>query len=191
MSIAAEKLMEIEEFFVWQQRQEKRYELVDGIPAEMMSGASDLHDLIVTNIIALLKVQLRGGPCRPTTADIALRTRIRSLRRPDVMVNCAPPRSDVYDARQPRMAVEVLSPSNTGVKWDRKLNEYRSHKDLDYIMLVDSQIVAVTIYVRGKTGWEAVELDGLNDSVDLPAIDCRLPLAEIYDSTGLKEEPAT
>lgn len=179
--------MEVDEFFAWQARQEKRYELVDGVPIEMMTGASSMHDLVVTNMIALFKGQLRGGPCRPTTADIAIRTRIRSLRRADVMVTCDPPRRDVYEALEPRLVVEVLSPSNTGVKWDRKLNEYRRHEALDYILLVDSEVVAVKLYTRAASGWDDVDADSLKDSIELPKLGCVLTLAEIYEGTGLED----
>ena len=48
---AALKLMEPDEFLIWQLRQDARYELVEGVPLEMMTGASSMHDLIVTNII--------------------------------------------------------------------------------------------------------------------------------------------
>ncbi len=187
MAYAAETLMEVDEFFAWQARQEKRYELVDGVPIEMMTGASSMHDLVVTNMIALFKGQLRGGPCRPTTADIAIRTRIRSLRRADVMVTCDPPRRDVYEALEPRLVVEVLSPSNTGVKWDRKLNEYRRHEALDYILLVDSEVVAVKLYTRAASGWDDVDADSLKDSIELPKLGCVLTLAEIYEGTGLED----
>jgi Uma2 family endonuclease len=190
MSFAAERLMDVDEFFAWQQRQEKRYELVDGVPMEMMTGASRMHDLIVTNIIALLKDKLRGGPCHPTTADIAVRTRIRSLRRPDVTVTCDPPRSDVYDAREPRMVVEVLSPSNKGLKWTRKLDEYRRHEALDYILLVDSESVGATLYSRSGAGWDDADADRLADAVELPKLNCRMMLAEIYEGTDLQEELA-
>lgn len=137
MPTTHDHLMDEDEFLTWCLSQERKYELVDGIPVEMMAGASGRHDLILTNIIALLKTKLRGSRCRPTTADIALKTRSRVMRRPDVTVTCDPPRPDVYDAREPRMVVEVLSPSNVGVRWDRKLDEYRRHKALDYILLVD------------------------------------------------------
>jgi len=178
--------MDVDEFLHWCQRQEGKFELIDGIPTEMMTGASRMHDLIVVNIIASLRDQLRGGPCFPTTADTALRTRIRSVRRPDVMVTCDPPRGDVYEALEPRLAVEVLSKSNIGVPWDRKLKEYRRHEKLDYILLVDSELVAVTLYLRTSNGWVDVDADALADVIKLPKLKCRLSLAEIYEATGLE-----
>src|SRR5215208_2313580 len=59
-----------EEFFAWQAKQDKLYELVDGLPVlplKMMTGASRAHDRVVVNIIRELANQLRGGPYQPTT----------------------------------------------------------------------------------------------------------------------------
>ena len=54
------KLMTVEEFFVWQQGQEDRYELVEGVPVilrdpiTMMTGASSLHDRITSNVLLVM-----------------------------------------------------------------------------------------------------------------------------------------
>jgi Uma2 family endonuclease len=189
MAGAALRLMEADEFLVWSLDQETRYELVEGVPVEMMTGASGLHDLIVTNIIAALKSQLRGGPCRPTTADIAVRTRIRSVRRPDVTVTCDPPRGDVYEAIEPKLVVEVLSPSNKGVAWDRKMREYRRMTNMDYILLVDSETVAATLYSREGSDWNDVDGETRDDVLEFPKLGCRLTMTDIYDGTGLTPAP--
>ena len=189
MGSAATKLMEPEAFLAWCQTRDERWELVDGIPLEMMTGASGLHDRIVTNVIISLGNQLRGGPCRPTTADIAFRTRIRTIRRPDVTVTCDPPRGDVFEPREPRLVVEVLSPSNKGVAWERKMRECRQHERLDYILLIDSEIVAATLYTREGQGWEAADFERRAEAIELPRITCRLSMSEVYEGTELQEDP--
>ena len=190
MAGAALRLMEAEEFLLWCLDKDARYELIEGVPVEMMAGASAVHDRIVVNIISLLHAQLRGGPCHPATADLAVRTRIRSVRRPDVTVTCDPPRGDVYDAQQPRMVVELLSPSNVGVAWDRKLREYRRREGLDYILLIDAKLVAATLYLRNDGGWDDQDFERLSETIELSRIGCRLAMADIYEATGLSEEPA-
>ena len=187
MANAAVTLMDVDEFLDWATHQDSRYELVDGVPLEMMAGASGLHDVVVINLIALFRNQLRGSPYRPATADLGVRSRIRGFRRPDVTVTCDPPRGDIYEAREPRMVIEVLSPSNKGVHWERKLNEYRRHTTLDYILLVDAEVVAATLYTRGATGWDDIDFDRLDDVIDLPELTCRLTMADIYEGTGLEE----
>lgn len=190
MADAATKLMTVEEFLDWQRGQQELFELVDGMPAlyrgaEMMAGGSALHDRIITNIIIALGNQLGDGPCRPATADLGLRTRIKSLRRADVLVTCEPPRDDTYEATEPRMVVEVLSPSNVGVAWERKLNEYRHHAQLDYILLVDARVMDVKLYTRTTTGWDDADFAGESDAIRLSVLGCTLPLAAIYRGTGL------
>lgn len=188
MTGATLKLMEVDEFLAWSTHQEGRFELVEGVPVEMMAGASRVHDKIVTNVIIALGTMLRGTPCGPTTADTALRTRIRSVRRPDVTVTCDPPKGDVYEALEPKMVVEVLSPSNKGLAWDRKMREYRRHEALQYILLIDSETVDVTLYERGNQGWNDTDFEKMEDVVQLTQLGCRLSLAEIYEDTGLPVE---
>ena len=187
MTTSAHKLMSLEEFFDWQARQQTRYELVEGVPVEMMAGASSAHDFIVTNLIIDLGNQLRGSGCRPATADLGIRTKIRSLRRADVLVTCDTAEPNVYEAINPRMVVEVLSPRNTGVHWERKLKEYRRHPKLEFILLVDSRVVAASLFIRNERGWDDAAIDGdqASDAFDLQSLGCRLTLAEMYRDTGL------
>lgn len=56
------KRMTADEFLVWQQDQDRNYELVDGrpvLPLKAMTGASSAHDLVTVNLIRELSIQLR------------------------------------------------------------------------------------------------------------------------------------
>ncbi|MFM9940181.1 MAG: Uma2 family endonuclease [Hyphomicrobiaceae bacterium] len=185
MANIAQKPLTPEEFFAWAERQDDRYELVDGLPVKMMTGASNFHDAIVINIIRELANQLRGKPCRPMTADTAIKTRIRNFRRPDVTVMCGPLLAKTYEASDPRLAIAVLSPSNEGVAWQRKLDEYRRLQGLRYILLIDSECVATTLYTRTATDWEPTDADDLDAVVELPEIDCRLALRDVYEGIAI------
>ena len=180
------KVMTIDEFFHWQLGQEDRYELVEGLPVKMMSGASNYHDVIVVNLIIALGNQLRGTACRVTTPDSSVRTKIKSIRRPDVSVTCEPPLPNTYEARDPKLVVEVLSPSNVGVSWERKLGEYYRLRGLKYLLLVDSREVKATLFTRGASEWEPTDADDLEAVIELPEIGCRLTMREIYE--GLQFE---
>lgn len=186
MANAAQITMTPEDFFAWDPGDEERYELVDGFPVKMMTGASQVHDVIVTNIIASLRNQLRGSGCRPTTDDIALRTKINSVRRPDVMVNCGDPTADSYEAHEPRLVVEVLSPSNSGLPWQRKLEEYRQHAALLYILLIEPGSVGATLLTRKGDAWPSVDYDSLDAIIHLPDLKCQLPMADIYEDLDPK-----
>ncbi len=196
MAEPARRLMTPEEFFAWQLHQEERYELVDGLPIlrhRMMTGSSMQHDRATVNIIISLGNQLRGSGCRPMTADIAIRTSLRGLRRPDVTVECAELVRDTYEAREPRLVVEVASPSTSAVDRTRKLEEYKRHPTLRCILLVETVLPQVLLYRRSDDDWAVEAFDGLEAIIDLPEIAARLTLADIYDGLtfGLRWDPAS
>lgn len=177
--------MNAEEFLEWQFGQDERYELVDGHVVKLMAGATEVHDRLVTNIIVALGNQLRGKPCRVATAALAVKTGIRSFRRGDVLVTCGPIRENSTEATDPRLIVEVMSKSNTGIDWQRKLDEYRRRRGLAYILLVDSRFEAATLYVRGEADWQPENADALDHVFQLPEISCTLAMRDIYEDLDL------
>ena len=195
MADTAQKLMTVEEFFVWQQGQDERYELVEGVPIiladpiTMMTGASSQHDRITGNILIALGNQLDGSPCWPATADLALRTKIRSLRRADVLVTCDEPRLDVYEAQEPRMVVEVLSPSDRFLPWFRRNEEFRQHGKLVYLLLVDSEHSQATLIARSGGTWAPMDYDGDGGVIELAEIGCNLAMASVYKGVRFESTP--
>lgn len=184
MADAARLTMTPEDLFVWQRDQDELYELVDGHPVprhRMMTGASMQHDRATVNIIGTLYAQLRGKPCRPTTADISIRTSIRGQRWPDVMVECAPLVPDTYEVLEPRLVVEVASPSTTTIDQTRKVEEYKRHPTLAYILLVETLKPQALLYRRSGEGWDIETFESLQAVVDLSDAGATLSLADIYD----------
>lgn len=182
--------MTVEEFFEWQQRQDRNYELVDGVPVltvKAMTGASARHDTVTVNAIVSLGNRLRGTPCRPRTDDQSVVT-FRGTRRPDVSIECGRPDDRSMATAEPRVVIEILSPST--MRYDRfqKLEEYKLNPAIKVILLVDTEAPQVTVWRRGPEGWGYTELAGLDAVIELPEIDTELPLAELYE--GLEFFPA-
>ena len=186
MADPALRRMTPDQFFAWQLGQDGLYELVDGVPVphvKMMTGASAQHDRVTVNIIADLHHQLRGTGCRPTTDDIALRTCIATLRRPD---ECGELVRDSYESQSPRLVVEVLSPSTSSVDRFRKLDEYRRHPTLRGILLVETRFPSVLLYRRTGEAWEPETFEAMTDIIDLSEIGARLALADIYEAVAFE-----
>ena len=184
MADPAYRRMTPEEFFAWEQGRDGLYELVDGVPVphiKMMTGASAQHDRVTVNVIVSLGTQLRGSGCRPTTDDIALRTSIATVRRPDITVECGDLVRDTYENREPRLVVEVLSPSTASIDRFRKLEEYRRHPTLAYILLIETRWPGAVLYRREGASWETQTFESLEDTIALPAIGATLALADIYE----------
>ena len=173
-----------DQFLIWNLSQDRRYELVDGVPIPLraMSGASNFHDDIVTNLIAALKDKLRGSGCKPRTADTALRTAIKRVRRPDVTIDCAESRPDSYESHKPIAVFEVLSPSTRKTDGGLKLTEYQHHPTLQTIVHIDPDRMDVAVFHRDATGaWTGVNFTNPSDQVQIGDTPAVLTLAEIYD----------
>ena len=170
-----------DEFLAWDERQPDRHELVDGVPLRMMAGASEGHNDVVINIVSELRTRLRGKPCRPFNGDSAVETKPGQIRRPDAGVHCSPRQPSALMARDPRLVVEVLSPSTRDFDTYRKADEYKLVPGLARILLVDPNRPEVFMWNRDGAGeWESATVAGMEAVIDMPEIGIALPLAEIY-----------
>ena len=176
--------MTVEEFLQWNLSQDERYELVDGAPVPLrgMSGARGVNDAVVVNVIVSLGLQLVGSPCRPTTADTAIRTKIKRVRRPDVTIECSPVERGSLEARNPVAVFEVLSPTTRQLDRSKKLQEYLHHPSLKTVVHIDPAIMDVMVYTRGANGtWDAERLEKSEDRIQIAGLPVSLPLAAVYD----------
>jgi Uma2 family endonuclease len=154
----------------------------------MMTGTTQRHDAVTTNLIIALGVRLRGGPCRPTTDDVASRMANGNVRRPDVTVDCGPRRGDALDSSEPVVFFEVLSPSTRKIDFIRKPDEYKRVPTLKHFVVLDPARPYGFVWSRDAEGeWSEVVVEGLEAAIDLPGVALSLPMAEVYE--GLELEP--
>lgn len=183
--------MSEDEFFAWQEKQDRLYELVNGLPVlplKMMTGASQAHGRAVVNIIRSLGNQLRGGPCRPTTDDLAVRIPAGNVRRPDVTVECGQAGRRDMAVRDPRVVIEVLSPSTMSFDRFKKVVEHQTVGTLTHILLIDTEVPRVDVLSRsGTETWTSTRYEGLDAKVDLSAINASLDLAEVFEGIEFGE----
>lgn len=186
MADLARRQMTLDEFLVWQESQDERYEFIDGEP-RAMTGATRAHDIITVNILRELSIAVRGKPCRASTADIGVllpsRTlkSARNLRRPDAMIECGT-RLDETTTHEPVAIFEVLSPSTRVLDQTTKFVEYQALPSLTAYVLVQQERPEVSVYRRQEDGtWTIAIVSGLDAAVTLDDVGVTLPLAEIYD----------
>ena len=173
--------MSVEEFLDWHQYQEERYELVQGTPVRMMTGARQDHNLATANVTVSLFAQLRGGGCRTTASDTAVRT-LTGVRYPDVTVDCGPFDAQALAASAPVLVVEVSSPSTRATDMHEKLDEYRATPGLRYVIQIEPTVIDVTLHERAAddAAWAVRRHFYLSDVIRLPELNAELTLADIY-----------
>src|SRR5215210_9413337 len=114
---------------------EVRHEYVAG-QAYAMAGASARHNRIALNIAGRLNDLLADGECEAFMSDMKVRVAPDLFYYPDVVVACDPAGGDPYVRAEPRLVVEVLSPSTERTDRREKLAAYQSCPSLQEYALV-------------------------------------------------------
>ncbi len=175
----SERLLTAEEFLQIDFGAELKAELDDGVIRMMAGGARD-HARIQANVLAYLRVALRGSGCRPYGSDMAVQTHERGVRYPDVTIDCG--RSSDQDTdkvlRNPRVIIEILSPSTRDVDVRVKRAEYRELNSISTIAFIDPAAQTVSVGQRGQGKW--IETLFARSAIDLPALGLSIPHDEIF-----------
>jgi Uma2 family endonuclease len=151
-----------------------------------MSGAREGHNLIVLNLGAELRQQLRKRACRAYVNDMRVRVGATGMYTyPDAIVVCGEPQflDETRDTLlNPSLIVEVLSPSTEFYDRVRKFEHYSSVESVAEYLLVASERVRAELYTRQPDGrWLLTTADRMEDSLDLQSVGVHLALADLYE----------
>jgi Uma2 family endonuclease len=102
---------------------------------------------------------------------------------PDVLVSCQDIADEYYE-NKPCVIVEVISKSTVRKDTQEKRLAYAGIESVQLYLLVDSRKRWVKSYRRVGNKWEE-RLHGESDAIDIPCVDARLTLEDIYKKTNL------
>jgi Uma2 family endonuclease len=176
------RLLSVEDYLELEMGATTRHEYVAG-EIFTMCGASVAHNLIIGNVHRAFANHLHGGPCRTFLSGYKVRLKINRdefLYYPDVMVACGREGVEKYFLRNPKVIIEVLSPSTEGTDRREKFINYRRIPTLEEYILIAQDTPEVTIY-RRSTEWKPTVLTALEAIGEIQSIELSLPLAQVYD----------
>jgi len=183
MGLAARQRFTFDEYLLLEEMAEVKHEFLDG-EAWAMAGGSPEHAAIIGNVTTLLNVQLRGQRCRVYSTELRVRVKATGLGTyPDVTVVCGRLERDPEDrsghtAINPRVLVEVLSPSTEAYDRGEKLSHYQTIPSLEEIVLVAHDRLEIVRREAGGT-WSR-HIAGAGQTARLTSIACDLSVAEVY-----------
>jgi Uma2 family endonuclease len=153
----------------------------------LMAGGTINHSLIVANVIREIGNLLAGKPCRVFDSNLRVGVPRKVLYTyPDVTVICGRHEPDPNDdagetINNPRLIVEVLSPSTEGYDRGEKFNRYLQLASLQEYVLVSQNVPRVETYFRQADGtWLFTPVSGLEAAAKLRTVEIELPLAGVY-----------
>lgn len=160
-----------EEYLALERGCEAKHEYYNG-EIFAMSGASEWHVLIVTNLVYELQSQLKDGPCRVYSTDLRVRVAPAGLYTyPDVIVLCDEPRfSDEQEDTllNPALIIEVLSESTKDYDRGGKFEQYRTIDWFVEYLLIAQDRPHVEHHTRQLDGsWIFHETNNLEDTIHL------------------------
>jgi Uma2 family endonuclease len=173
------------EYLELERKAERKSEYLNG-EMFLMAGASPRHGVIVTNLVAELRQQLKARPCIVYSSDVRLRVSPSGLYTyPDVMVVCGEPQfaGDQKDTvLNPNLIVEVLSDSTRDYDRGEKFQHYRTLSSLREYLTIAQDAPHIERWTRQpEDHWLLTEFSDLSQSVQLTSVDCDLSLTEVYD----------
>ena len=179
------KPTDIDEFLVWEDRQELRYEF-DGIAAKAMTGGTLAHGSIQARLLKQLGNHLDGKPCQPFGSDTRVRTQT-GIRYPDVLVKCSPADPTATFVDDPVVIFEILSTGTANMDLGAKKAEYQAMPSVRRYIVLQQTHRAAEVFFRmedADDGW-GHEFLSAEDSLDMPEIGISIPLADIYQAVVL------
>lgn len=213
-TLKSRRLYTEDEYLALERASEERHEYLDGVIYAVgespyddiiytdLTVVSQNHGSICTNLTVEIGSQVRGSRCRVFTKDMkVLSDPITKSRYPTtgldscpdlVVVSCDP--QFHYEFRDvllnPRVIIEVLSPSTAAFDLGEKFLRYRTYLDslTDYIVVAQSHPL-VEHFARDENGrWViAATATELSDTVVINSIGCTLRLSEVYDRVVFPE----
>jgi Uma2 family endonuclease len=178
-----------EEYFVWEEQQLERHELIDG-RVYAMSGGTKNHSAIKLNTGILIKTHLRGSKCSVFNSDLKVNILDTSnYTYPDLSVTC-----DDRDLKNtlyityPCLIVEVLSDSTEAYDRGKKFKKYRRNPNLVDYVLVSSDEMAIDIYHRNDAGDWLILSYRAGDRVELKSISLSLAIEQFYEEILFEQQ---
>ncbi len=151
-----------------------------------MSGGTPAHARITMNVGGLLRDALSGKPRGVFSPDLRVRVLATGLGTyADLTVICGPIELDPADkkghtALNPRVLVEVLSPSTEDYDRGDKLGSYKQIPSLAEVVLVSHDRREVEIVRRESDGSWSRHIARDGESAKLVSLGCELPVADVY-----------
>jgi Uma2 family endonuclease len=171
----------LDDFLAWEQAQELRCELVDGV-VRVMAGATEGLDRISCNCLIAIGTRLRGSSCSVHGSNLKVVSRAAgAVMYPDLLARCGPRDDRRTSVDDPVLVVEVLSEGTARHDLIRKRIAYEAMPGLARIVYVAVDEARIDMRVRGSDGhWRDETVMGLDASLSLPEIGVTVPLAEVY-----------
>jgi Uma2 family endonuclease len=150
-----------------------------------MAGGKPRHALISANVIRQLGNRLADRPCGVYSSGLRVCVNKKTgYVYPDVTVVCGP--LDYVDEREdtitnPKVAVEVLSPSTRNRDLGEKARLYWDVPSLSDLIFIEQDTIGIEHWQRSGDGdWKRAVIKDPGGVLKIALLNCEIPVSELY-----------
>jgi Uma2 family endonuclease len=191
MSLPREKISRsVADYLAGERDGAVRHEYVSGQAYAMVGvkvGVSARHNRIAGNIFARLHGHLDGAECEPFMSDMKIRVAPDLFYYPNVVVTCDGPGGDPYFRTEPRLVVEVLSPTTERTDRHEKLAAYKNCPSVEEYALVSQEGMMVELHRRSGDEWQTEIFTAPEEECAFASVSLTLRLTDIYRNVRFDE----
>ncbi len=182
MGLPAQKpVFTADDYLAWEATQTERHDYLNG-EVFAMAGAEDRHVTVAGNCYMALRQHLSGGPCRTYMSDMRLHVATsNSYFYPDVLVTCsAQDLASPLVKTEPKLIIEVLSPSTAAYDRGLKFSHYRGLPSLEEYALVDLDSRITDVYRKGADGLWVLHPFDRGETVALASVALQVSATQLF-----------
>ena len=194
MQVIQKRYYSPEEYLALEEAAEYKSEYIDGEIVPMAGGCTN-HNQIVLNFSTELNFAFKKLDYRVFMSDVRFwipKNRIYTY--PDVMVVAGEP--EYYNQRtdtitNPKVIIEVLSPSTKRYDSSKKFEAYRTIPTFEEYLLLDQTRVYIEHFFKtDNKRWSFCDYDESDKAIVLDSVSFEISLADIYNKVNFKQVDA-
>lgn len=194
MQVTQKRYYSPEEYLALEEVADYKSEYIDGeiVP---MAGGSTNHNRIAGNFYAGLNFAFKTEDYEVFMSDVRLWIPQRRIYTyPDVMVVAGEP--EYYNDRtdtitNPRVIIEVLSPSTKRYDSSKKFEAYRTILAFEEYLLIDQTRVYIEHFSKtDNKRWSFAEYDESDNAIALSSVSFEISLVDIYNKVNFEQVDA-
>ena len=179
--------MTLADFLTREEHQTERHEFFRGETFAMVGGTAR-HNRVTLNLASRIEDHLDGTKCQVFAENMKVQI-TDGVLYPDVMVTCGKAEAgDEQAVTDPKLIVEVLSPSTRGYDKRDKFILYRTLASLREYVLIDPTKRQVEIFTLVDGGAWLLTDQTTAGVISLASIDCKLSMELVFRGVASEAE---
>ncbi len=177
------KLSSVNDYLAAESNAAQKHEYVNG-HILAMSGATEAHNLICSNLARSIANHLEHTECRLYHNDMKVRVEATNcFYYPDIMVTCEPFEAKSVYKSQPTLLIEILSPTTMATDLREKKIAYLKIPTLsEYVIVYQDRMQVEYIFRISEEEWSSETFLGTDQLIlrSLPKGELTISMGSIY-----------